>query len=285
MRILALALAALALSACSRDPVKTTEAAATPAAKAPAFPPALIRDSVAGIKTRCETPNAAAFDAGDIRKAADTPAGAVYGVNLERFCPDAMSRGLCGTGGCENPAFLVGPDGTARVLAEGPNRGWEVSKDGGSLVLFVHGGECGLAGPAPCRAIVNLANGKIVAHDPPRKTAVGGVDARELTQGYCLGLHIAVAGRAADVLGKTSDLAVAGSIYAGARMVDAGEKIKDPTFQHEMKNGSFMVDHYLRMGQMSDNRSEADQLTTHFEAGDPLFNRWFACIAAFPPKG
>lgn len=277
MRALVFILAALVLAGCSPKTQKPAEAP-PPEAKAPAFPPALIRETVGGIKTRCDSNSASSLAPEDLRKAGDTPAGAVWGLDLERICPDAASKGLCGSGGCENPAFLVKADGTATTLTEGVNRGWEVSKDGKTLVVSVHGGECGLTGPSPCKAMVDIETARTVGHEPKPKVKVGD----HLTEGYCLGLHVAVSGRASEVLGKDSSLARSGSIYTAGRLAESRDKIKGSSFQHDMKNGAFAVDNYLTMGRYQDNLSDAEQLGPGFKFGSRLFGEWYACAGLYP---
>lgn len=282
MRTLALVLAALVLAGCSREAARPARTAPAEAGT-PGFPPALIREYVAGIKIRCGSDRASDFAASDVVLKGDTPAGALYGVALDRICPDPETRGLCGTGGCENPAFRVNPDGTAAKVVEGPNRGWEVPADGNVLRVAVHGGECGLPGPVPCTRKVEIATGRVLGHER-EGGPVAAPDSR-LTEGYCLGLHVAVAGKAADILGKNSSLAQAGSVFAAGKMLDVKPRIKDPAFQHEMKNGAFIVDHYLTLGALTDKIPEAEQLGSRFKAGSPLFDDWIACAAAYPLKG
>ncbi|AWM78611.1 hypothetical protein [Phenylobacterium parvum] len=283
MRALVFILAALVLAGCSPKTQKPAEAP-PPEAKAPAFPPALIREYVAGIKARCGSGAAEGVSAADVVRKGESPAGAIYGIDLERICPGAETKGFCGTGGCENPAFRVGADGTATRLVEGVNRGWEVSGDGKILLVAVHGGQCGLPGPVPCDEKIEIATGKVLGHESRGKPVSAPRPEARLTEAYCLGLHIAVAGKAADILGKDSDLAEAGSVFAAGKMVEAKDRARAPGFQHEMKNGAFIVDHYLTMGAMTDKIPEAEQLGPRFKAGSPLFDDWIACAAAYPLK-
>ena len=284
MRTLPLILAALVLAGCSLE-AATPAAQAPAAAKAPEFPPALIREYVAGIKARCGSGAAGGVSAADVVRKGESPAGAIYGIDLERICPGAETRGFCGTGGCENPAFRVGSDGTAARLVEGVNRGWEVSRDGKTLIVAVHGGQCGLPGPVPCDEKIEIATGKVLGQESRGKpVTVPGSETR-LTEAYCLGLHVALAGKAADILGKDSDLAQAGSVFAAGKMLDAKPRINAPAFQQEMKNGAFIVDHYLTLGALTDKIPEAEQLGPRFKAGSPLFDDWIACAAAHPLKG
>ena len=148
MRALVFILAALVLAGCSPKTQKPAEAP-PPEAKAPAFPPALIREYVAGIKARCGSGAAEGVSAADVVRKGESPAGAIYGIDLERICPGAETKGFCGTGGCETPAFRVGSDGTAARLVEGGNRGWEVSRDGKTLIEAVHVGKFGRPRPVP----------------------------------------------------------------------------------------------------------------------------------------
>ena len=277
MRTLALVLFTLALAGCNGD-ARTKSEAPPPEAAPAAFPPALIRDAVAEMKKRCGATEASSPSPEELRKGAETPTGAVWGVNLERICPDAASKGLCGSGGCENPAFLVKADGTATMITQGVNRGWEVGKDGKTLVVAVHGGDCGLPGPSPCKTILDIGTGRVLRHDPEPKAKVED----HLTEAYCLGLHVAVAGKASEVLGKDSSLAKAGSVYAAGRLVEARDKIKDASFQHEMKNGAFFVDNELTTGRLTDGVPEAEQLGPRFKVGSRLFGEWYACAGLFP---
>jgi len=288
MRILPLTLAALVLAApvlagCSLE-AATPAARAPAAAKAPEFPPALIREYVASIKARCGSGAAGGVAAEEVVRKGESPAGAIYGIDLERICPGAETRGFCGTGGCENAAFRVSADGKATLLVEGVNRGWEVSGDGKTLIVAVHGGQCGLPGPVPCDRKIEISTGKVLGHESRGKpVAAPGPDDRR-SEGYCLGLHVALAGKAADILGKDSDLAQAGSVFAAGKMLDAKPRIKDPAFQREMKNGAFSGDHYLTLGALTDKIPEAEQLGPRFKAGSPLFDDWIACAAAYPLK-
>ena len=178
----------------------------------------------------------------------------------------------------------MNPDGTAAKPVEGPNRGWEVPADGKVLLVAVHGGECGLPGPVPCTRKVEVATGRVLGHDSRGKPVTAPRPGDRRSEGYCLGLHIAVAGKAADILGKDSDLAQAGSVFAAGKMLEAKPRINDPAFQREMKNGAFIVDHYLTLGALTDKIPEAEQLGPRFKAGSPLFDDWIACAAAYPLK-
>lgn len=283
MRTLVLFLAALILAGCSRE--AAAPAGARPAdAKATAFPPALIREYVTALKIRCGSNTEQGVSEGDLVRKGETPAGALYGIALDRICPDAAARDLCGSGGCENPAFRVSRDGTAAQLVGGANRGWEPSVDGKTLLVSVHGGECGLPGPVPCKARVDIATGKVIGHESGGRPVSAPSPDDQRSEAYCLGLHIAVAGKAADILGKESDLAQAGSVFAAGKMVEAQARAGDPAFRQQMKNGAFMVDHYLSMGALRDKIPEAEQLGPRFKAGSPLFDEWIACAAAYPLK-
>ena len=105
MRILPLTLAALVLAApvlagCSRE---AAAPAAPPAAKAPEFPPALIREYVAGIKIRCGSNNASGFAAGDAVRKAETPQAPSTGS------PSAGSVPIRRPGGCAERAVAKTP--------------------------------------------------------------------------------------------------------------------------------------------------------------------------------
>lgn len=92
MRTLARILTARVLAGCSLE-AATPAAPAPTAAKAPEFPPDLIREDGAGIKARCASGVAGDVSAAEVVLRGKSPSGAIMGIDRSGFAPAPKPRG------------------------------------------------------------------------------------------------------------------------------------------------------------------------------------------------
>ena len=92
MGILPPILTARVLAGCSLE-AATPAAPAPIAAKAPQFPPALIREDVAGIQARCESGAAGGVSAAEVVRKGKSPSGAIEGIDRSGSAPAPKPRG------------------------------------------------------------------------------------------------------------------------------------------------------------------------------------------------